>query len=95
MEALADRKRKKEKKAVLKHIRVKLFMFLFSAAAAAHTFFHFLCDAGSEIGAVLPTVAALEREFRLVTKTVSSTAIDGRGTSSRLPICHCCLEMLM
>ncbi|GIY32475.1 hypothetical protein CEXT_523191 [Caerostris extrusa] len=51
-------KKKKEKKAVMEHIRVKLCMFLFSAAPAAHTFFHFLCNAGSEIGAVLPTVAA-------------------------------------
>ncbi|GIY34475.1 hypothetical protein CEXT_577741 [Caerostris extrusa] len=48
----------KEKKRKLEHIRVKLCMFLFSAAAAAHTFFHFLCNAGSEIGAVLPTVVA-------------------------------------
>ncbi|GIY08913.1 hypothetical protein CDAR_373471 [Caerostris darwini] len=51
-------KEEKEKKAVLEHMRVRLCMFLFSAAAATHTFFHFLCDAGSEIGAVLPKAAA-------------------------------------
>ncbi|GIX78458.1 hypothetical protein CEXT_635851 [Caerostris extrusa] len=45
---MEDRKRKES------CAEADLCMFLFSAAAAAHTFFHFLCDAGSEIGIVLP-----------------------------------------
>ncbi|GIY32476.1 hypothetical protein CEXT_523201 [Caerostris extrusa] len=58
MEALADRKRKKKRKL---YWNISALSYACSTSQqqlpTTHSF-HFLCDAGSEIGAVLPTGAA-------------------------------------